>query len=125
MKSKVIWCNRGQFPVYFGFCPDKKAWNREMKKMGVSGCEIPESDGHCSTFESNGKICAIVTIGSQVDGKDSNGIVGLIVHEAVHVFQHIVETIGEKSPSSEFEAYSIQFISQELITAYSETRGLV
>jgi hypothetical protein len=121
--SKVVWCNRGWFPVHFGFCPDKKAWNREMKRMGVKSEPYPKSDGRCVTFESSGKVCAIVTVSKQVDGKDSNGVVGLIIHEAVHVWQLIRENIGESNPSPEFEAYAIQAISQELIAAYSETRG--
>lgn len=123
MKSKVIWCNRGWLPVHFGFCPDRKAWAREMRRMKVRGEPYPVSDGRCVTFESNGKVCAIVTIGKHVDGKDSNGVVGLLVHEAVHVWQLIRETIGETAPSSEFEACAIQAISQELIAAYSESRG--
>ena len=125
MKSKVIWCNKGWFPVYFGFCPDKKAWAREMRRMGVKGEKYPTSDGRCSTFESDGKVCAIVTINKRCDDKDGNGIIGLIIHEAVHVWQLLMENIGESSPSSEFEAYAIQAISQELIEAYSESGRFV
>lgn len=123
MKSKVIWCNRGWFPVYFGFCPDKKAWKREMKRMGVKAEKYPTSDGRCVTFESNGKACAIVTIGKHVDGKDSNSVVGLLVHEAVHVWQLVRKETGESNPSPEFEAYAIQAISQDLIVSYSKSRG--
>lgn len=122
MKSEVIWCNRGWFSVHFGFCPDKKAWQREMKRMGVKNEPYPASDGRCVTFESNGKTCAIVTIGKHIDGKDSNGVIGLLIHEAVHVWQLVRKTIGESKPSPEFEAYSIQAIAQELIAAYSATR---
>ena len=89
--------------------------------MGIKGEKYPDSDGRCSTFESDGKVCAIVTINKRVDGKDSNGIVGLIVHEAVHVWQLVRENIGEANPSSEFEAYAIQAISQELIEAYAKS----
>ncbi|MFN3454034.1 MAG: hypothetical protein ACK41T_03675 [Pseudobdellovibrio sp.] len=39
----------------------------------------------------------------------------LLVHEATHIFQKIKELIGESNPSMEFEAYSIQTISQNLI----------
>ena len=93
--------------------------------MGIKGEKYPDSDGRCSTFESDEKVCAIVTINKRVDGKCSNGIVGLIVHEAVHVWQFVRENIGESNPSSEFEAYAIQAISQELIEAYSESGRFV
>jgi len=49
--------------------------------------------------------------------------VGLIVHEAMHIWRAMRESIGEHSPSAEFEAYSIQSIAQNLIAAYEKTRG--
>lgn len=67
---------------------------------------------------SKGKLCAVVSI-SVEKGRDPNSIVGLLVHEAVHVWQYFKEFIGEDMPSKEFEAYAIQNISQELIQAYS------
>lgn len=49
-------------------------------------------------------------------------VYGLIVHEAVHVWQRIVEHIGEHKPSDEFMAYGIQTIAQELMFAYKEAK---
>lgn len=48
--------------------------------------------------------------------------IGLIVHEAMHVWRDMREEIGEDSPSAEFEAYSMQMISQQLITDFLNTR---
>lgn len=47
----------------------------------------------------------------------------LLVHEAAHVWQDICEGIGEARPSSEFEAYALQNIVEDLFTAYEKTRG--
>ena len=49
-------------------------------------------------------------------------IAAMLVHEAVHVWQTIRRSIGETSPSSEFEAYSIQHIAQELMSRYVELK---
>jgi hypothetical protein len=66
--------------------------------------------------------CAIVTVS---DRRKRRGIevVGLIVHEAMHVWRFVREKMGEREPSLEFEAYAMQAISQNLIDAYEKTRG--
>ncbi|MGH6754955.1 MAG: hypothetical protein ACREDP_22580 [Bradyrhizobium sp.] len=127
MKSdRVVWCDRGWMPTYYGFCPSEKAWKREMKRLGVSGEPYPDSDGKCVSLEhkKDGKLCCIVTIAERLDKKDDPlGIVGLIVHEAVHVWQKVRADIGEKEPSAEFEAYALQNISTQLMSAYAQTRN--
>lgn len=122
-KDRVIWCDRGWQPVHFGFCPTKKAWKREMKRMGCDE-PYPETDGRCTTFTKDGKVAILVTLrdGSEKD-HSVREIAGLLVHEAVHVWQTIREDIGESDPSVEFEAYSVQAIFQELFSAYQATRG--
>lgn len=47
--------------------------------------------------------------------------VSILVHESVHVWQNYVMTIGEKEPSREFEAYSIEGIFSVLHDAYTKT----
>lgn len=48
-------------------------------------------------------------------------VYGLILHESVHIWQKIRELMGEKSPSTEFEAYSIQKIAQDLFWSYEQS----
>lgn len=47
--------------------------------------------------------------------QDAWELVDTIVHESTHVFQHLVEYIGEDTPSKEFEAYCIGYISTTLL----------
>lgn len=45
--------------------------------------------------------------------------VALLVHESVHVWQHIARLMGETNPSVEFEAYSIQQIVVDLMHSFN------
>lgn len=59
----------------------------------------------------------IVVIPRVNDLKESY-IPELLVHESVHVWQFFADKIGEKSPSIEFEAYTIQEIFRNLMGEY-------
>ncbi|WP_284086984.1 hypothetical protein [Acinetobacter pittii] len=70
-------------------------------------------------FYSNGAY-AVVQLGDTSERKFIE-IYGLLLHEAVHVWQKVKKLMGEKEPSSEFEAYSIQAIAQDLFKMYEES----
>jgi len=124
--DKTIWCSAGWFrgSFYYGFCPSEKAWKREARRLGSDIGPYPTTSGR-ATFLNNkdGKRVVIVTV---KDGLENNHnaleVACLLVHEAVHVWQELRITIGEDKPSEEFEAYSIQAISQELINAFQNSR---
>jgi hypothetical protein len=73
------------------------------------------ADAQVSSF-SDGAY-AIVQIGDTGD-KDQLQVYGLLLHEAVHVWQIVKRRMGEREPSLEFEAYSIQAIAQDLFEMY-------
>ncbi len=123
-QSAVIWCDRGWQPVHFGFCPTKAAWKREVKRLGCPGEPYPSTAGGCTAFELDGKTCVLVTIRDGAEKRHCEvEVFGLLVHEATHVWQKIRDSIGEREPSIEFEAYSMQAIFQGLLSAWKETRG--
>lgn len=64
-------------------------------------------------------LAAVVCLGD-VSRRSPVDVAALLVHEAVHVWQAFCEHIGEKSPSDEFEAYSVQSISYELLSAFAQ-----
>ncbi|KQE85282.1 hypothetical protein [Acinetobacter lactucae] len=70
-------------------------------------------------FYSNGTY-AVVQLGDTSESKPIE-VYGLLLHEAVHVWQKVKKLMGEKEPSSEFEAYSIQAIAQDLFEMYEES----
>lgn len=122
--SKIIWCNHGWIPCYYGFCPDEKAWHAGLKFHAMQEDEYPHPVGACtSLFQSvkfGKKRVAIITVGY---GHAPHVIVNLLVHEAMHVWRDMRDAIGESAPSSEFEAYAMQNITAELFAAYEKTRG--
>lgn len=121
--DRIVWIDRGWQPVSIGFCPSKKAWRREMRRIGQSE-PYPKNAGRASFYRHKGSAGAIVTLGDHVEGAHSRvEIAGVLAHEATHVWQHIREEIGEEKPSSEFEAYSVQAIFQGLYQAWLDTRA--
>lgn len=125
--DKVVWLNQGWFPPYYGFAPNKRAWKKALKKLELPAEPYPTTDARCTSFKSHktGKLVILVTVGDHISPEhDPVGIIGLLVHEAMHVWRHIREDIGEDSPSAEFEAYALQHISMELMEAFAATRGI-
>ncbi len=64
------------------------------------------------------KLCSVVCLGD-MSGRTGVEIAGLLVHEAVHVWQEYADCIGENQPGCEQEAYAVQAIAQELMAEYS------
>ncbi|EOH6307403.1 MULTISPECIES: hypothetical protein [Acinetobacter] len=73
------------------------------------------ADAQVSTF-SDGAY-AIVQIGDTED-KDQIQVYGLLVHEAVHIWQIVKRRMGEREPSVGCEAYSIRAIAQDLFEMF-------
>lgn len=110
-------------PYYVALCLNEKEFKRVCKDIEVK--EIPEfskSDDHARVhfFERGNDVLAIICLNP---GKRSiSEVHGVLVHEAVHIWQRVKIHIEESEPSSEFEAYSLQNIAQNLFEAYSERK---
>lgn len=127
MSPNVKWLTRAlvDSPYYIGLCVNEAAFAKEMRRLKVPKdarpAFIPGTANACVHFleKGDGKLLALVTI-TRPKGISRNQINALLVHEAVHIWQAVRESIGERSPSAEFEAYSIQGISQSLMEAFWE-----
>lgn len=118
--AKVQWIDREllRSPVYYCLCTTEKEYLAELKKLNIEYPDrwVKDSSGARTHFliTDEGSTCAVVCLPL----KEDHSILeheALLVHEAVHIFQEICDTWGEKKPSPEFEAYSIQRISLNLL----------
>jgi hypothetical protein len=125
MKSDVVWLDTTLIisPVYYCLCKNKKTFKKALKYLNIKKKDRPDflknewSHATVHYFENDGKTTAIVCIGN-CDNRTPSEIIGLLIHEAVHIWQEVKYKLGENNPSKEFEAYSIQCIAQRLIEAY-------
>lgn len=116
------WCDRALVisPYYYGVCRTEKDFSKALRKLKVPAEQRPPflgKGGHATAhfFEkADGTLAAIVCLGS-TKGRTKAQVFALLLHEAVHLWQAIRENLGEKTPSSEFEAYAIQTIAQRLM----------
>ncbi len=121
--DQVIWCDRGWQNVYFGFCPSRAAWKRQMRRFN-SREPFPPHDACATTFTKDGKTSVIVTLADDVEANHSREqVLGLLVHECTHVWQAVRDGMQERFPSIEFEAYSMQAIFQGIYAGWEKTRG--
>ena len=122
--GKVLWCDNGWLPYCYGFCPNEKAWDREMKRMSVTNEPYPGTCAHTTKFgvKKGRTACCIITLSDEVDEWPLSRTIGIIVHECVHVWRFACNHIGEDMPSSEFEAYAVQRMTESILKAYFDSR---
>lgn len=88
---------------------------------GLKAPEVPRwciKDAVTHTFDHEGKLCCVVCMQGW-EGRDPIEVAGLLVHEAVHVWQQYADSIGERFEGAEQEAYAVQAVAQELMAEFA------
>ena len=121
--ARMKWCSRVLVtsPLYLGLCTSELSYRRELKRLGVENPSewLEDTDvGKVHQFEEENGATAIIVCVRPSDSARS--VQATVVHEAVHVWQFVKEYIGEREPSKEFEAYSVENIYTTLMDAYNE-----
>lgn len=90
-------------------------------------CKVPRPDQWLDadrqkacvhTWEKGGLLTCIVCLHPDCLTADPIEVAASLVHESVHVFQRLCDSIGEDAPSREFEAYSIERIAERLMREF-------
>lgn len=107
---------------FLTLCLSQEELNHALRGMTKEYVAFPTDGAVCTTLthDKTGELCAVVSV-SKRSQENCNAIemAGLLIHEAVHVWQRHAENIGEHRPGDEQEAYAIQGISQELMAEYA------
>lgn len=126
--KSVRYCSRELFrsPAHYALCLDAEGFEAELQRLHVPPAQRPvfvrPGSDACVHYMQNSECGNVAIVCLRVpDGVTPVEVAALLVHEAVHVWQWIKELVGEDAPSVEFEAYSIQSISQNLMEAYART----
>lgn len=114
-------------PFYWALCLSQETFFAELRMLKVTGewpLFVPDDKDACvhwfTKIGAGGKDCVFICM-RDMDKRTPIEVAGLLVHEAVHVWQEVCLNMGEKKPSREFEAYSIQRLSLNLMEAYAKT----
>ncbi len=125
IKQKINYMHLGVLPTNFAFCTSEKLFKKEMKALGFDDVQmIVGGDATCHTATTSNGCYAFVCIQlEKIKTATLEQIIGLVTHECVHAWQFIKKSIGEKKPSSEFEAYVVQSLVQFCINHALKVRN--
>lgn len=123
--AKLNWLQRETVVTpHMILCESEEQYLQIMKHLNCKYFNRWISPNQNATMHSlirDDKITCIVCIDFKLCAtKTLPEVCGLLVHEATHIWQELCESIGEHSPSKEFQAYSIQCIAQRLISDFME-----
>lgn len=132
LTQRAVWCDRRIIvnPYHMAVCLSEAAFHRLLRGMAVprdhwpTWIKSPQAHATVHYLEglSSGKLVAVVCMRGW-EGRNPIEVAGLLVHEAVHIWQAVRDNIGERDPSPEFEAYSVQAIAQDLMQGFVDAGG--
>lgn len=132
-KTRPQWCQRRLIgnPFYMGICLSEAAFHAALRHAKVPRADwsawirSPQADATSHTLESSAGRRIVLVCLRGWEKRCGIEIAGLLVHEAVHIWQQVREYVGEDNPSSEFEAYSVQAIAQDLMQGFIDAGGVI
>ena len=125
-KKNIKYIPMGAVPGYVGVCLTKKAFKKELRRLRVSDdlafiSRSASATTHC--FERKDELVSILMcLPKKKPNNDDLSYLGIIVHEASHVVDYLIDGMGEEAPGGEFRAYTIQYVFQSIVAAISDMK---
>ena len=127
MRKSKLWLGRGLLVGgYLALVTSQQEFDKALKNIKITDkIEFVPNGWPAATHvfsNVNGSIACIVGLDMEKAAQeDPIDVAALLVHEAVHVFQANEKTAGDMGCfGSEGEAYAIQNISADLMSAYKQ-----
>lgn len=121
MKNKIKWLDmpKSHPSPYVTLCKTQKEFDKALKKLKhPTERFVPQGANavvHIYKDTGGSALCIVcIDLAGACKKKHRNQIYSILVHEAVHIWQIVKEEMHEEKPSVEFEAYTIQWIAQQL-----------
>lgn len=122
---KINWLNRNVAPLspHLCLCLSEDEYKAMLKHVKVSTEHPWVNDGSYATMHTfmsdDGKSVTCAVCLSDYKARDPVEVAGILVHEAVHIWQRWCDHFGEDKPGYEQEAYAIQFLSGTLMGEFA------
>jgi hypothetical protein len=102
-------------------CLSEEEYVRTLRQLSVRANGSWVSSGANATthqFSREGGLACVVCL-AKTEGRSGVEIAGILVHEAVHIWQAWCEFYGEDTPGAEQEAYAVQYLAHTLMQEYA------
>lgn len=123
-KPKIKWLDRriAHPGPFLTLCLSEEELDTAVRAVMNDKLYFPSSGARMHAFKNSKtqQLCCTVSVSEEAQ-RDCTAIelAGVLVHEAVHVWQEYAAHIGEHKPGDEQEAYAVQTIAQELLAEYA------
>lgn len=107
-------------------CANQEIYDNACREFLYESLTFPDDANACVQHlerEDGDKISVIMAF--KLDGMGFIEKLGVLAHEAVHVWQGYIEIIGESEPSKEFEAYTIEEIFVNIANDFNRQEELI
>jgi hypothetical protein len=121
MKTK--WLDRDTVRApYMALCLTERAFLAAVRHCKVKQpgpwLDTNKQKACVHTWELEGKVTCVVCLHPDAAAGDPIEVAASLIHEAVHVFQRLCDSIGESEAGREFQAYSIERIAERLMREF-------